>query len=119
MMKYKGYTASVEFDDEALIFHGEISGLNDVITFQAKDAKSLITSFQDSIEDYLDWCTERNKDPEKPYSGNFPVRGTPDFHKKVLQAASANGKGLNAWVVDQLDKCANNALRDTIAVKSK
>ena len=27
MMKYKGYTGKVEYDDEAGIFHGEIIGL--------------------------------------------------------------------------------------------
>ena len=32
-MKHKGYTGKVEFDDEAEIFHGEVIGLRDVITF--------------------------------------------------------------------------------------
>jgi predicted HicB family RNase H-like nuclease len=31
MMEYKGYTAKVEFDDEAEIFHGEVLGIKDVI----------------------------------------------------------------------------------------
>ena len=34
MMQHKGYTGKVEFDDEAEIFHGEVIGLRDVITFQ-------------------------------------------------------------------------------------
>ena len=34
MMQYKGYTGKVEFDSEADIFHGEVIGLRDVITFQ-------------------------------------------------------------------------------------
>ncbi len=33
MLKYKGYTGVVQFDDEAMIFHGEVVGLRDVITF--------------------------------------------------------------------------------------
>ena len=37
MMKYKGYCGSVRFDDEADIFHGEVTGLRDVITFQGSD----------------------------------------------------------------------------------
>lgn len=38
-MEYKGYTAKVEFDDEAEIFHGEVLGIKDVVTFQGKSAK--------------------------------------------------------------------------------
>lgn len=117
MMKYKGYTASIEFDDEAKLFHGEVAGLNDVITFQANNADDLIAAFHDSVDDYLEWCTERGKEAERPFSGNFPVRGTPELHKKVLAAAAAKGKGLNVWVTEQLDKCADNALQDTVAVK--
>ncbi|MHB9030412.1 MAG: hypothetical protein ACYC9O_16725 [Candidatus Latescibacterota bacterium] len=34
MMKYKGYTGRVEYDDEAKIFYGEVPDTKDVITFQ-------------------------------------------------------------------------------------
>lgn len=33
-MKYKSYTGHVEYDDEAKIFHGEVLGIKDVVTFQ-------------------------------------------------------------------------------------
>ena len=36
MMKYKGYGATVRFDDEADIFHGEVTGLRDVVTYRGK-----------------------------------------------------------------------------------
>ena len=34
MMEYKGYRAAVTFDDEAGVFHGEVTGARDVIVFQ-------------------------------------------------------------------------------------
>jgi len=34
----------------------------------------LQAAFADTIADYRDWCQERGKEPEKPYSGNFTVR---------------------------------------------
>lgn len=117
MMKYKGYTATIEFDDEAELFHGEVAGINAVVTFQAADAIKLKQAFKDSVDDYLDWCVERGKDLDRPYSGNFQVRGTPELHKKVFDAASSRGKGLNAWVTEQLAKCADTTLHDTSAVK--
>ena len=41
MMEYKGYFAGVTFDAENDIFHGEVVGIRDVITFQG----SSVTNF--------------------------------------------------------------------------
>ena len=68
-MKYKGYTGHVEYDDEAKIFHGEVVGLRDIITFQEKSVEDLEQAFKDSIDDYLNWCKERDEKPEKILSG--------------------------------------------------
>jgi len=65
MMKYKEYIGKVEYDPEAKIFHGEVIGLNDVITFQGTNPEELEKAFKDSIEDYLDWCKELNRSPKK------------------------------------------------------
>ena len=46
MMEYKGYAAKVEFDDEAEVFHGEVIGIKDVVTFQGKTAKELKKAFR-------------------------------------------------------------------------
>jgi len=36
MMEHKGYTAKVEFDDTAALFHGEVIGIKDVVPFQGR-----------------------------------------------------------------------------------
>ena len=63
------YLGVVEFDDEAGLFHGEVVNTRDVITFQGATVDELRTAMQDSVDDYLDWCAERGKEPEKPFSG--------------------------------------------------
>ncbi len=50
-MKYKGFLGRVEYDDDAKIFHGEIVGLKDVITFQGKSVEEVEKAFRDSVED--------------------------------------------------------------------
>ena len=102
MMEYKGYFAKVEFDDDANIFHGEIINLRDVITFEGSSVEELHHAFQDSIDDYLDFCASRGEDPEKPYSGKFVVRVEPALHKTITLEARKEGKSLNAWVNDAL-----------------
>ena len=46
MKPYKGYGATVSFDEDALLFHGDVLGIRDVITFQARTAEE-------------DWLAER------------------------------------------------------------
>ena len=59
MMKYKGYFGEVTYDDESKIFHGEVIGLKDIITFQGKSVNELQKAFQDSIDDYLEWWKQQ------------------------------------------------------------
>lgn len=100
-MEYKGYVATVEFDDEADIFHGEVINLRDVITFQGKSVDELRQAFKDSVEDYLDFCASRNEEPEKPFSGKFSLRLDPALHRQIaLQARKAG----NSWIVDTLEQ---------------
>lgn len=102
MMKYKGFFGRVEYDDEAKIFHGEIVGLKDIITFQGKTVEELERSFQDSIEVYLSFCKERGEKPEKTFSGTFNLRIDPDLHAKLSIQAKALGLSLNSYVTEKL-----------------
>jgi predicted HicB family RNase H-like nuclease len=56
MLKYKGYTGRVEYDDEAKIFHGEILDTKDVITFQGTSVDEIEKAFRGSVDDYLAFC---------------------------------------------------------------
>jgi predicted HicB family RNase H-like nuclease len=118
MMEYKGYVGKVEFDDDAEIFHGEVIDTRDVITFQGRSVDELKTAFQESIDDYLAFCEERGEKPDKPFSGQFVTRITPELHRQISLAASISGKSLNAWVAEQLQAAvaqvkSMNATRDT------
>jgi predicted HicB family RNase H-like nuclease len=103
-MSYKGYQAVVEYDEEAEVFHGEVAGLRDVITFQGKSVAKLKKALVGSIEDYLAFCKERGEEPEKPFSGRFVVRVDPSLHKDVAVAAKRAGVSLNKWVTSALQK---------------
>ena len=104
MLKYKGYTGSVDFDDKAEIFHGEVSGLRDVITFEGRSANELKKAFRDSIEEYLEFCKELGQKPDKPFSGRMLVRMPPDLHRDLHNTAAAQRLSLNALIVKLLEK---------------
>lgn len=102
MMKYKGYLGEVTFDAEAKIFHGEVLGLKDVITFQGTTVSELEKAFKDSVDDYLIWCKERGELPEKAFSGNLRIRISPDLHAKLAQTATMQRVSLNSLIIDKL-----------------
>lgn len=104
-MKYKGYTGIATFDPEGLIFHGEVIGLKDVITFQGTSVDELIKAFQDSIDEYIDWCKDRNEEPEKTYSGNIRLRMPSALHAHLAKEAAKQKKSLNDFILQHLKKC--------------
>lgn len=103
-MRYKDYIARVEYDDEAGILHGQVINIPDVITFQGTSVDEIRKAFEESVEDYLAFCAERGEEPNKPYSGNFPVRGNSELHRKIALRAAAEDKSLNTWVVEKLEE---------------
>jgi predicted HicB family RNase H-like nuclease len=104
MLKYKGYTGHAIFDDEAGIFHGEVDDTRDVITFQGRSVDELETAFRESIDDYLEWCAERGKSPDKPFSGRVVLRMPPPLHRRLATEASRQGKSLNTVMLEKLEK---------------
>lgn len=104
MMKYKGYLGHVVYDDEAKLFHGDVLGLKDVITFQGTTVKEIEQAFKDSIDDYLAWCKERGEKPEKTYSGKFTLRMSPDLHAHLAIEATQRNMSITDVVLEKLKK---------------
>lgn len=98
MLKYKNYIGSVQFDDEAMIFHGEVLGLRDVITFRGTTPSEIKNEFERSIDGYLEWCHELGQEPEKPFSGNIHVRLKPDLHAELSLEAKLLKISLNTYI---------------------
>jgi predicted HicB family RNase H-like nuclease len=104
MLEYKGYSGNVEFDDEAAVFHGEVLDTRNVITFQGMSVDELEQAFRDSIDDYLDFCKDRGEEPDKPFSGRLMLRLPPEIHRRVYVEAEREGKSLNQWIADRLER---------------
>ncbi len=97
-MNYKGYHGQVSYDEDAKIFHGEVAGLRDVVTFQGTSVTELEQAFKDSIDEYLDFCKELGRTPEKPFSGNLLLRLPPEIHERIAYEAKRNEVSLNTWL---------------------
>ena len=108
MTDYKGYRAAVTFDADAGIFHGEVVGTRDVITFTGTSVEELEREFRFSVDDYLAVCAERGRRPDKPFSGKIPLRVSPEIHRAAALAARAQGKSLNAWLAETVARATSS-----------
>ena len=101
-LRRSSFIGSVEYDDEARIFSGEVINTRTVITFQGTTVDEIEKEFHDSVDDYLEWCRQDGIEPEKPYLGKFNVRLTPLFHSQVALAARKMNMSLNSFVEKSL-----------------
>ena len=111
MFTYKGYTGHVEIHPDANLLCGRVLDIKDVITFKGETVEEARQAFQDSVDDYLEWCKELGEEPDKPFSGKLPFRTTPEHHRKIFIAATKAGKSINAWMDEVLTKAADQTTR--------
>jgi predicted HicB family RNase H-like nuclease len=103
LMKYNGYHAKIEFDQEDEIFIGHVLGINDSINFHGQSVAELTEEFHNAIENYLSYCEQAGKEPEKEFKGSFNVRIKPEQHKKIALYAANEGITINQFVSRAID----------------
>lgn len=104
MMKYKGYYGSVHFDADDLVFYGKIEFINSLISFEGETAKEIDAAFKEAVNDYLNTCTTRAVEPEKPFKGSLNIRIGRELHEKAALLAKEIGcSSLNEFIKQALD----------------
>ena len=104
MKPYRGYVGSVEFDEDDLVFHGRLLGIQDVVTFEAQTARDLVAAFHDSVDDYVETCRRDGVEPQKAHSGRLLLRLSPQMHGHVAGAAARRDVSINQWLVEAVDE---------------
>ena len=99
---YKGYVGQLEIDTKENVIHGRILDINDVVTFVGETVEKARQEFEISVDEYLEFCQELGKIPDKPFSGKLPFRTTPEHHRLIHRAATIAGKSMNAWMDEVL-----------------
>ncbi|HEX6037602.1 type II toxin-antitoxin system HicB family antitoxin [Longimicrobium sp.] len=98
-MTYKGYTGTMEYDSEDRIFHGRVIGVTDIISFEGTSVDELEADFRNGVDNYLRGCDRNGVEPQKPYSGKFVLRLSPEVHRDTSIAARRAGASMNNWIL--------------------
>jgi predicted HicB family RNase H-like nuclease len=115
VLEYKGYHAKIEFDIETYVLKGKIEGINDFVNFETDNLKLIEHEFQLAVDDYLEFCQEVGKEPDKEYKGTFNIRIKPELHKKIALLASKNDESLNTTV----EKAIQEYVENNVVTKSE
>lgn len=102
LMKYKGYTGTVEYSEKDACLFGRLVGIDDIISYEGESVSEIRQAFHEAVDDYLSDCAAAGKQPNKPYSGKFILRLDPELHARLALQAQEAGKSLNQYAVDVL-----------------
>jgi predicted HicB family RNase H-like nuclease len=58
VIEYKGYKASIKFDDEDQVIVGRVLGIEDIITFHGESVTQFEKAFHQSINSYMRDCRD-------------------------------------------------------------
>ncbi len=64
---YNGYIASIEYSPEDKCFFGKLEMIDDLVTFEASNAKELEKNFHNAVDEYLLTCKGLNREPQRAY----------------------------------------------------
>jgi predicted HicB family RNase H-like nuclease len=101
-LHYKNYTGSVCFSEEDAVFHGKVIGIKSLISFEGDSVITITGDFRKAVDEYLEFCSAKGKEPEKPFKGSFNVRISADLHRKLALTAAGRGVSLNTLVEDAI-----------------
>ena len=102
ILEYKGYYTKIEYSAEDKVLFGKIEGISDLVNFESESSETIENEFHAAVDDYLAFCKDLGKDPDKPYKGMFNVRVSPELHRMAAITADKRGETLNAFVAQAI-----------------
>jgi predicted HicB family RNase H-like nuclease len=108
VMSYRDYSARIEYSDEDGCFVGHLAGIRDIVGFHGESVSELKVAFEEAVDDYLATCKKLQRSPQRPYSGKVMLRIDPGVHAKAAMLAEAEGKSLNTWAQEVLQRAVSS-----------
>lgn len=108
---YKGYTLAVEEQAEGGLLHGRIANIADIVTCHGDTPETLLASFTEAVDDYLDTCGETGARPDAPCCGLLGLCLAPEIERRCRLAARAQGLRLEDWAAEVLARAADSQLK--------
>ena len=73
-LEHCGWIGSVEFSQEDGVLHGKLLNTSDLITYEGETVAEIIQDFQETVEEYIDFCIRHGKPVLPRDTTNIPVK---------------------------------------------
>jgi len=64
LLSFGPFDATIDWDEEAEIYHGQIVNIKDIITFNGNTRAEALQAMKDSVYDYLDFVGVKKMPPD-------------------------------------------------------
>ena len=71
LLEHKGCLGSVHYSKEDNVLHGRLEFIRDLVTYEAQDVLSLKTAFEESVDNYRQFCRDQRRSPDTPLRGQI------------------------------------------------
>ena len=112
VLKYKGYYAVVQYSAEDEVLYGKIEGIDDLVSFESDSICVIKNEFENAVDDYIEYCKEIGKEPDKVYKGSFNVRIPVELHKKIAMSALCDNITMNQAVQNAIELYLKNKIKE-------
>lgn len=102
VMEYKGYTGTVAYSEDDQCLCGRIAGINDIISYEGQSVTEIRQAFEDAVDCYLEDCTARGKEPNRPFTGAITLKLEPELYARLETQANEAGLTLNQFMTAKL-----------------
>ena len=102
LLSYKNYNGTVEYSKEDHCLFGKVIGIKSLLSYEGASVVELEQDFQNTVDNYLEDCKQRDVKPEQPYKGTFNVRISPELHRNIAVYAMEHKKSLNVAVEEAI-----------------
>lgn len=87
-LHYKDYVGCIEFSEADGVFHGKVIGIKPLLSFEGDSVSALVLDFHNAVDEYLEFCADKGKQPERPFKGSTNERIGHELHRKAAMAAA-------------------------------
>lgn len=98
VLEYKGYHSKIRYDADSNTLRGVITGISDYVDFETDSLADVENEFHRAVDEYLEFCKETGKPPEKEYKGSFNIRIRPELHRQLAIKALESDVSINSIV---------------------
>lgn len=74
VLTYKGYCTKVHYSVNDGVYHGKIEYIRDLVNFESENIENVEKEFHQAVDDYIQFCKDRGKEPEKPTKKDKPTQ---------------------------------------------